>query len=191
VDDSIRNYTTEEEKQLSVNLLQVTQQIHKGSLRQTPATVELLRELRRQLFQGVRDHSGQIRRVGYGAEYLRFGPNRSVQNVQVPGQLEELFSTIRRSLGTFDKNPDDLNYDSQAIQLAVWAHAQVVRIHPFEDGNGRSSRLLMNWILVRLGLRPIAVEAVKEDYITCLNHYFAKRDLTPLFDLLLRLYPIT
>ena len=33
--------------------------------------------------------------------------------------------------------------------LACLIHAQFVEIHPFEDGNGRTGRTLMNWILLQ------------------------------------------
>jgi Fic family protein len=42
-------------------------------------------------------------------------------------------------------------------------HADIIKVHPFEDGNGRTSRLVASWILVELGLRPIPVEAVKQE----------------------------
>jgi Fic family protein len=63
----------------------------------------------------------------------------------------------------------------------------VVRIHPFLDGNGRSSRLLMNAVLVGLGLSPIAVESVKQEYNEALNRYFRSKDLQTLIDLMLQL----
>ncbi len=34
------------------------------------------------------------------------------------------------------------------IELAAWTHAEFVRIHPFPDGNGRTSRLIMNYQLL-------------------------------------------
>ncbi|MDQ6926872.1 MAG: Fic family protein [Candidatus Eremiobacteraeota bacterium] len=67
---------------------------------------------------------------------------------------------------------------------------EVIGIHPFEGGNGRSTRLLTDWLLIRLGLRPIPIEAVKGGYTACLNLYFRTRDLQPLVDLLIGLYPL-
>jgi Fic family protein len=37
------------------------------------------------------------------------------------------------------------------------AHRRLVDIHPFNDGNGRTARLLMNLILIRAGYPPVAV----------------------------------
>lgn len=45
----------------------------------------------------------------------------------------------------------------------------------------------MNGVLVGLGLAPIAVEAVKQEYNEALNHYFSSRDLQVLVDLMLQL----
>ena len=40
---------------------------------------------------------------------------------------------------------------------AFSAHGRLVGIHPFNDGNGRTARLLMNLILIRSGYPPVAV----------------------------------
>jgi Fic family protein len=42
-------------------------------------------------------------------------------------------------------------------QSAFTAHRRLVDIHPFNDGNGRTARLLMNLILIRGGYPPVAV----------------------------------
>ena len=47
------------------------------------------------------------------------------------------------------------------IQLAALAHYTLVAIHPFYDGNGRTSRLLMNLILMQAGYPPVTI--LKED----------------------------
>jgi Fic family protein len=42
-------------------------------------------------------------------------------------------------------------------EIAFAAHRDLVAIHPFDDGNGRTARLLMNLILARAGFPSIAV----------------------------------
>ena len=42
-------------------------------------------------------------------------------------------------------------------ETAFAAHRQLVDIHPFNDGNGRAARLLMNLVLLRGGYPPVAV----------------------------------
>ena len=44
-----------------------------------------------------------------------------------------------------------------AIEFAALAHYKLVAIHPFYDGNGRTSRLLMNLILMQAGYPPVIV----------------------------------
>lgn len=40
---------------------------------------------------------------------------------------------------------------------AALAHYKLVHIHPFVDGNGRTSRLLMNTLLMRAGYPPVII----------------------------------
>jgi Fic family protein len=42
------------------------------------------------------------------------------------------------------------------VEAAALAHYKLVFIHPFTDGNGRTGRLLMNWILLRAGFPPVS-----------------------------------
>lgn len=48
------------------------------------------------------------------------------------------------------------------VELAALFHYDFVRIHPFDDGNGRMSRLLMNFILMQFGFPPIVIKASKD-----------------------------
>lgn len=42
-------------------------------------------------------------------------------------------------------------------ETAFVAHRRLVEIHPFNDGNGRTARLLMNLILIKGGFLPLAI----------------------------------
>jgi Fic family protein len=42
-------------------------------------------------------------------------------------------------------------------ETAFEAHARLVAIHPFSDGNGRTARLVMNLVLMRAGYPPVVI----------------------------------
>jgi Fic family protein len=44
------------------------------------------------------------------------------------------------------------------VELGAILHMKMVQIHPFTDGNGRISRLLMNWVLRRAGYPMFYIE---------------------------------
>nr|MBC8504791.1 Fic family protein [Chloroflexota bacterium] len=46
------------------------------------------------------------------------------------------------------------------VILAALAHHRLVSIHPFEDGNGRTARLVMNLLLMQAGFPPTVIERV-------------------------------
>src|SRR3989338_494297 len=53
------------------------------------------------------------------------------------------------------------------VKIAADAHYKLVSIHPFSDGNGRTSRLLMNLILMQEGYPPAIIR--KEDRLAYIN----------------------
>lgn len=65
----------------------------------------------------------------------------------VPPPAFEVPALIRDLLEWAKKNPEEL----RPIELAAVFHFRLASIHPFDDGNGRVARLLMNLILIRFG----------------------------------------
>lgn len=60
--------------------------------------------------------------------------------------------------------------DLHPVMAAAEAHYQLVTIHPFTDGNGRTARLLMNLILLQNGYPPAIIHPKDRlDYINSLE----------------------
>lgn len=64
-----------------------------------------------------------------------------------PAKVPYLMAKFGDRLATMPNTPE----------AAFDAHFQLVNIHPFADGNGRTARLLMNLMLIRGGYPPVAV----------------------------------
>lgn len=79
-------------------------------------------------------------------------------------------------------------HDFNPLELSAYTHAEFVRIHPFVDGNGRTSRIIMNYQLLENGFLPISIQnETKLEYYKALDQYGNKRDLQPFLKLVYEL----
>lgn len=81
----------------------------------------------------------------------------------------------------------DLPYrtDLNPIELAAWTHAEFVKIHPFVDGNGRISRMLMNYQLMSGGFLPVSIAKENRlEYFDAPEAYAVGGDLKPFADMI-------
>lgn len=66
------------------------------------------------------------------------------------------------------------------VELAALMHYRYIRIHPFEDGNGRIARLLVAYILERAGYPMVIIKSSKkEEYLNVLHRCDIEVGLTP------------
>ena len=114
-------------------------------------------------FQGSFDASkGDLRLVNVtagagGKSYLNYA--------KVPASLEAFCREMNKRRQALMGSLDLL----EQYFLSFDAHSQLVTIHPWADGNGRMSRLIMNYIQFEFGLVPAKVKKEdKADYIQAL-----------------------
>lgn len=75
---------------------------------------------------------------------------------------------------------ESLLSDSEYIRSIVEFIYEFIVIHPFNDGNGRISRALMNWMLQLRNIPPIYVdETCYNEYYNALSKIDLKDDFTP------------
>jgi len=78
-----------------------------------------------------------------------------------PSQMSDLMAWFNNELTENKSHP---------LIIASLFHYKFVRIHPFDDGNGRMARLLMNLILMQFGYPPIIIPyGIKDDYYNALQ----------------------
>ena len=75
---------------------------------------------------------------------------------KVPKAVDDFCKWLNREIANIDKT-----YIAVCYRLSFEAHFRLVTIHPWVDGNGRTTRLVMNMIQRQLGLVPSIVR--KED----------------------------
>jgi len=70
------------------------------------------------------------------------------------------------------------------VERAARVHVDLVKIHPFVDGNGRTSRLLMNLELVRSGFPPVVFKTAERlSYYQALETACIQNDYTPFLEM--------
>ena len=77
-------------------------------------------------------------------------------------------------------------YDGQAINISVLAefHARYESIHPFQDGNGRTGRLILFRECLKNGVVPVVIEdANRNEYLEALKEYREEKSLDKLITL--------
>ncbi|PPL02277.1 Fic family protein [Parapedobacter indicus] len=78
---------------------------------------------------------------------------------ETPAKMHDLIQWYRKKNEELDVNP---------ILLAAEFHYRFIRIHPFDDGNGRTVRILMNFILMKFNYPPVIIKTEDKD-----NYFFA------------------
>ena len=154
-------------KLLEANLRSIALEIKRDAPSRLPPTVGMAQDWHRRIFAGVAlptpYYAGEVRDtdpafpelIGYEVEV---GGVPGVPSADVPGALLAFESGMRAALAALDPviavgtAPATAAELDAALRIAAIAHGEWTRIHPFANGNGRTSRLWANWVAARYGL---------------------------------------
>ena len=163
---------------MAIDHLKALQFVVQLAEEKTPLTVEIIKEISALVMKttgseissiaGNFDSSkGDFRKVT-----VRAGTTTFMDYKKVPERVNELVAYINK---TINSSQDFLDINN----LAFDAHFQMVSIHPFADGNGRLSRLVMNYIQ-QYHQMPLSVvyKEDKQDYFDALQETRKNEDIS-------------
>ena len=101
-------------------------------------TEEVIKDIHRIILSGIDDmYAGRYRNTNV----------RILGAIKSPPRFEKVHAKMKEHVDYIKTNPEKLN----VVELAALVHYKLVEIHPFTDGNGRTTRLLTNLFLMRHG----------------------------------------
>lgn len=103
-----------------------------------PFSLEWLLKLHEEMFGDVWSWAGKLRRIE-----LSIGIKAYLVNMELKKLVDDLAFW-------------EQNKTFEVVEIAARIHHRVVQIHPFQNGNGRWSRMLANIYLKQNGLQPTA-----------------------------------
>ena len=102
---------------------------------------------------------------------------------KVPQRLEDFCKEVNERRKELLESPDIY----EQYKLSFDAHLKLVTIHPWVDGNGRMSRLIMNYIQYEFGLVPSkVVKDDKAEYIKALQNSQEEENEAPFLDFMFK-----
>jgi len=145
-------------------------------------SLDLLLKLHKFCFDGSKDFAGKFRKVNVVVK-------NSAGQVLHSGVLKE---ELRDYLNDFIEWYKENKNKFKPLVLAAIIHNQFEYIHPFQDGNGRVGRLLLNFILVKNNYPLINIMLEdRAEYYKTLQEYSKKDNLKSTLNFLIKQYKKT
>ena len=124
---------------------------------------------------------GELRKLNVTAG---MGGKSYLSYQKVPARLAAFCEELNKRRKAI--NPADV---ASVYELSFWAHFELVTIHPWADGNGRTCRLLMNLLQWEFGVLPTKVlKEDKAEYIQSLIDTREAEDINIFLDCMVNLH---
>ena len=139
---------------------------------QQPITEYHIKSIQQLILRKIDDaNAGVYRKINVtiaGAEH------RPPEAIHVPSQMQAFITECNDAIANF-----------HPVERAARIHADLVGIHPFVDGNGRTSRLVMNLELMKAGYPPAIITVEQRlAYYEALEATHVHQDYQPFLQLI-------
>lgn len=144
-------------------------------------SLNIIKKLHSIVFKNSKTFAGNFR--GEGIEVAVVDSRGNVMHRGAPQR--QVVSLLKELVEWYSKNKRKYH----PIVLAAVVHNQFENIHPFQDGNGRVGRLLLNNILLKHNMPPVNIELKnRKEYYSTLQEYEKNSNIRPTIELILKEY---
>lgn len=145
-------------------------------------SLKFLLELHKLCFEKTKSFAGKFRKV----EVVIRGRDGSI--IHQGTLVKKLDEELKEFIIWYKNNKSKF----KPLVLAAIVHNQFEKIHPFQDGNGRVGRLLLNFILIKNNYPPLNILVQdRAKYYKALYEYSQNDKLKPMLNFLLNQYKKT
>ncbi len=142
-------------------------------------SLDLIRNLHRICFSGAKPFAGEFRNVEVVIK------NAKGEIIHTGTHVSQLEFALKDTILWHNENKKKF----KPLVLAAIMHNQFEHIHPFQDGNGRVGRLLLNFILLKNKYPPINISLQdRKEYYNTLQEYSQNHNLKPTIKFLIKQY---
>lgn len=106
-------------------------------------SAQLIREIHRIAFSELYDWAGEWRTTTVTVGQL------------VPPQPTQILNLMYQFIDNLNFRIDNSKTQDEQLHCLTYAHYEFIRIHPFNNGNGRTGRMLMNLVALKFGYQPL------------------------------------
>lgn len=118
-------------------------------------------------------HEIIMKDLGVGGLYRNVDISVKGSNHTPPSHIK-VYDRMKKYFDTINGPTDNIE------EQIAFSHLQLMKIHPFLDGNGRCARIVLNYQLLKNNLNPIILDYSKKDeYFTCLEEFKVNKNILP------------
>jgi len=111
----------------------------------TPLSTTLILEIHRFAFNHLYDWAGKWRTTNIIVGQLE------------PPQPHQIIQLMYQFVDNLNFKISAAETREEYIECLLYAHYEFIRIHPFNNGNGRTGRILMNLVAMKFGYKPLVL----------------------------------